>query len=169
MKYAPKKVFILKDGKYTEISYEELCSRKESDETYMDKLFLPMHGMLMEVTEETYAEYYREKRRQKYIDERARANGEILYDALSTDEFNGEDILIDPQPGVYEQVELWADKEKLRIVLALLSEEEKRLIEELFYKEMSERQLAQKYGISQVAIHKRKIRILAKLKKLFEK
>ena len=58
MKYAPKKVFILENGVYKEISYNELKQLEQADKSYMDKLFLPLHGMLMEVTEETYKEYY---------------------------------------------------------------------------------------------------------------
>ncbi len=71
-KYAPKKVFILKNNEYIEITYEELCHREENDPSYKDKLFLPLYGMIMEVTESTYIEFYKLQRRQKYIDERSR-------------------------------------------------------------------------------------------------
>ena len=54
MKYEPQKVFILENGRYIEISYQELCHRTEADKTFEDKLFLPLHGMLMEVAEEEY-------------------------------------------------------------------------------------------------------------------
>ena len=93
MKYAPKKVFILENGVYKEISYNELKQLEQADKSYMDKFFLPLHGMLMEVTEETYKEYYRDKRRQKYIDERSKLNGDVSYNALDTDETLGEDVL----------------------------------------------------------------------------
>ena len=52
MKYAPKKVFIIKDGGYQELTYEAYCALCESDSSYKDKRFLPLHGMLMEVTED---------------------------------------------------------------------------------------------------------------------
>lgn len=39
MKYTPDKVFILEDGRCTEISYEELCRRTEIDKAYEDKLY----------------------------------------------------------------------------------------------------------------------------------
>ena len=51
MKNTPKKVFILENGNYKELSYEDFCSFKENDISYADKLFIPLHGMLMEVTE----------------------------------------------------------------------------------------------------------------------
>ncbi|MCI5974459.1 MAG: hypothetical protein MRZ13_00030 [Clostridiales bacterium] len=46
MKYAPKKVFILENGVYREISYNELKQLEQADKSYMDKFFLPLHGML---------------------------------------------------------------------------------------------------------------------------
>lgn len=95
MKYAPKKVFILEEGKYIEMSYEEFNRRKQEDESYQMKRFLSLHGMLMEVTEEDYVSYYKDKRRQRYIEERAKKFGTFSYDAFTTDEFNGEDILVD--------------------------------------------------------------------------
>lgn len=82
MKYAPKKVFILENGKYKEITYSELQKLEQSDKSYAEKFFLPLYGMLMEVTAETYKAYYKDQRRQKYIDERSLLNGDVSYDAL---------------------------------------------------------------------------------------
>ena len=72
MKYTPKKVFILDNGCYVDLSYEEFCLRKEKESLYLDKFFIPLHGMLMEVTEEQYKEFYRQKRRslQAYLQRR---------------------------------------------------------------------------------------------------
>ena len=125
MKYAPKKVFILENNEYVEITYEELCHREATDEFYEDKLFLPLHGMLMEVTEDVYADFYRAERRQQYITARAIANGDLSYDALNTDEFNGDNILVDPDENVAEQVAQKMLIEKLHRVLPLLFREER--------------------------------------------
>ena len=46
MKYTPKKVFILENGLYKKITYSELKQLKQADKSYMDKFFLPLHGML---------------------------------------------------------------------------------------------------------------------------
>lgn len=93
----------------------------------MDKFFLPLHGMLMEVTEETYKEYYRDKRRQKYIDERSKAHGDISYNSFDTDEFLGEDILVDKRIDVEAQVISKMTVEKLQKAFLLLSPDEKAL------------------------------------------
>ena len=153
-------------GSYIEITYKELCHRKQIDASYADKFFIPLHGMLMEVTEETYRDFYKSKRRQKYIDERSAENDDFSYDMLKTDDFNGEDILPDENEPLDEQVIRKIMTDKLRCAMLLLSEDEHELICEIFYEELSERTLAEKYCISQVAIHKRKVKILDKLKKL---
>ena len=149
MKYAPKKVFILENGVYREISYNELRQLEQTDKSYMDKFSLPLHGMLMEVTEETYKEYYRDKRRQKYIDERSKLNGDISYNSFDTDEFLGEDILVDKRIDVEAQVISKMTVEKLQKAFLLLSPDEKALIIEHFFDEKSQVELSKQYGVNQ--------------------
>lgn len=168
MKYAPNKVFILENGSYAEISYEELCRRTEADKSYEDKLFLPLHGMLMEVAEDEYRTFYKNVRRQKYLKEVSTANGDFSYDMLTTDDFNGQDILVDEEQDVEEIVEKNIMLNKLNDCLSLLSAEEKELIQMIFFEELTEREIAKKQGISQVAVHKKKQRVLNKLKGLLD-
>lgn len=168
MKNAPKKVFILENGNYIKITYEEFCHRKQTDASYADRHFIPLYGMFMEVSQKDYTDFYRNKRRQKYIDERSAENGDFSYDMLTTDDFNGEDVLADESEPLDEQVIRKIMTDKLKIALSLLTEDEQKLIREIFYKGLSERSLAEKYGISQVAIHKRKVKILEKLKKMMK-
>ncbi len=169
MKYAPKKVFILENGNYKEITYNELQKLERSDKFYVDKFFLPLHGMLMEVTEATYKEYYRDKRRQKYIDERSKLNGDVSYNALDTDETLGEDVFADTKTDVEAEVINKMTVAELRKAFLLLSPDERELIKILFIDGVTERKASEIYGVSQVAIHKRKNRILAKLKDFLEK
>lgn len=168
MKNAPKKVFVLKNGNYRELSYEDFCLLKEKNISYGDKLFLPLHGMLMEVSPKDYTDFYKSQRRQKYIDERSAGNNDFSYDMLTTDDLNGEDILADESEPLDEQVIRKIMTDKLKFALPLLTEDEQKLIREIFYKGLSERSLAEKYGISQVAIHKRKVKILERLKKMMK-
>lgn len=169
MKYAPKKVFILEKGNYKEITYSELKQLEHADKSYMDKFFLPLYGMLMEVTEEAYKEYYRDKRRQKYIDERSRLNGDVSYNALDTDETLGEDVFADEKTDVEAEVINKMTVAELRKAFLLLSPDERELIKILFIDGVTERKASEIYGVSQVAIHKRKNKILAKLKEFLEK
>ena len=47
VKYAPRKVYIRESGGYVELSYTEFCRCRESDQTYMDKLFIPIQGCML--------------------------------------------------------------------------------------------------------------------------
>lgn len=70
MKYIPKRVFVIEDGEYIELPYEEFSARQGLVPAYSEKHFLPLHGMLMEVSEDDYRDFYKSIRRQKYLDER---------------------------------------------------------------------------------------------------
>ena len=109
MKYEPKKVFVLQGGKYIEVSYKEF---QKTDEER--RYFLPLYGMLMEVSREAYSEYYRYERRQKYIEERAVIKGEVSYHAFLGDGLNGEELLKDPAEAVDIQAEKHIAIEELR-------------------------------------------------------
>lgn len=166
-KYADSKCFIFSAGGYEEITYSELLRRQKTDKSYETKKFIPLHGMLMEVTQEQYISFYKDRRRQKYLRERSAYNGDFSVDMLTTPEFDGEDILVSGDD-VVEHIINKIMVDKLRDTLRLLTTEEIELIQDIFYNEITERELAVKHGVSQVTIHKRKKRILEKLKKLLE-
>ncbi len=168
-KYAKSKCFVFSPEGYEEIAYSELCHRRDTDPTYQDKKFIPLHGMLMEVSEADYAAFYKDKRRQKYLDERSEENGDISVDMLTTEEFNGANILVDTSEPVDELVIRSMMLDKLQDCLSLLSADELDLIQAIFYKGLTEREYAQQKGVYHNAIHKKKKRILDKIKKLLEK
>ena len=58
--------------------------------------------------------------------------------------------------------------ETLEMALQTLTDEELDLIRKIFYLEKSEREVSAAYHLTQTAIHKRKKKILKKLKKFFE-
>ena len=169
MKYAPKKVFVLENGNYKEIKYSELKTLEQTDKDYANKYFLPLHGMLMEVTEDEYRSYYKDKRRQKYIDERSYENGDVSYDALDSSDMLGESVLVDIETNVEEQVTNKIILEQLHNAFLLLSEEEQNVITAIFKNNLTERELAKQKGVYHNAIHKQKNRILEKLKKFLNK
>ena len=167
MKYAPKKVFIKENENYIEITNEEHESRKATDEAYRKRKFLPLHGMLMEVDEEFYDDFYRQKDRDEYLTWRTK-NKDISYNDYDTEECSGEEILVDPDEDVATQVTDKLMREKLRSVFPLLSEDEQLLIRRHYYENIPETELAKIYGITQQAISKRMLKIRAKLKNLIE-
>lgn len=160
--------FIRIENGYEQITYAELCKRRNTIEEFKLKKFLSLHGILMEVTEEVYRDFYKSQRRQKYIDERSAENGNFSYDMLTTDDFNGEDILIDTSQEIDEAVIHKIMSDKLHDSLLLLSDDGQKLINALFFRNLSEREWSAETGIPQKTINDRKRRILIKLKKLLE-
>lgn len=166
-KYANAKCFVFSQDGYEEITYSELCRRRDTEESYKTRKFIPLYGMLMEVTPERYIDFYRTRNRQRYLEKRSAEKGDISIDKLTTPEFNGADILVSDED-IAEQVTNQIMVDKLRDCLELLTAEERQLIYFLFYEEKSETEVSSFYGISQQAVSKRMKRILEKLKKLLE-
>lgn len=167
MKYAPKKVFIKENGNYIEITNEEHELRKETDDTYRKRKFLPLHGMLMEVDEEFYDDFYRQKDRDEYLTWRTK-NKDVSYNDYDTEECSGEEMLVDPDEDVATQVTDKLMLEKLRFVLPLLPEDEYKLIHEHFFLGISQVELGELYGKNQSNISRKITRILEKLKIFLE-
>ena len=165
MKYALKKVFVLEHGTYLELSYAQFRQQKD---TYKGRRFLPLHGMLMEVSEDEYKAFYKKKRRQKYLKERSNDNGDFSYDMLTTDDFNGEDILADTVSDTAGQAEVNVLVDKLRQAVVQLTENERQLLQMLYNHQLTERNIAARLGVSQNAIHKQKTHVLTKLKKILK-
>lgn len=82
----------------------------------------------------------------------------------------GEDILFDQSTlSVEEQAIAAILTEKLHAGIKMLSDMEWRLIRDLYFEELSERELAQKMGLPYMTIHNRKVKALRKLKKMMDK
>ncbi|MGN0455782.1 MAG: RNA polymerase sigma factor [Acutalibacteraceae bacterium] len=161
MNYAPKKVFILKNKEYTEISYKEFCILRDND-SFGDRHFIPVQGMLLEVSKNVYKEFYSEIERKKYL-----RKLEHKFEILSIDSihlFNTDVADIDVFDTVADKITV----EKLRQCLALLSENERNLITDIYFNGISERELAKMQKVSQNAVHKRKHIILKKMKNFME-
>ncbi len=169
MKYAPKKVFIKVNNSYLEITNEEHEHLKSIDAEYRKRWFVPLNGYLMETDKAFYDDFYKDKRREKYILECAIENGEVSLEMLIGDDYDETNILIDNDEDVFEIVSTKIMVDKLRSVLPLLSDEEQEIIDALFYKEISEREWARQHGIPQRTMNHRKAKILAKLKELMKK
>ena len=112
-----------------------------------NQFFIRADGQLVPVTEEVYREYHKMKRRELYLIERDTAHGTVLYSEMDTDEMTGEDTIPDMNAKSVEQTVVdGIMSEKLRQCLDLLSDDERKLIDALFFSNdgtgMSEREYA---------------------------
>ena len=160
------KCFILTVTGYEEITYITLAERIESDPSYKSKRFVPLHGMLLEVQEKDYKEFYKAIRRQKYLHEESVRVDEVSYNALDTDEMSGEEAVVDPSPLPDTVAVDRLMRETLRYCMDRLDMKSRVLLQAVYFDGKSERTLARKLGITQPTVHYRITQALAKLKEL---
>jgi len=168
VKYAPRKVYIKESGGYVELSYTEFCCRRNADQTYMDKLFIPVQGCLLEVVREQYTDFYRDKERWRYLQKLDTKNSLISLDGFTDSEGNPLDFIADEAADIAETVVNAVMVDRLKAALPLLSDSEQALIHAIFFEELSEREVGARFGITQSVVNKRKARILRKLRKIIE-
>ena len=128
----------------------------------MDKeYFIELNGRQIPVSKEVYYAFkrpaWRERKRRQ-----VRAEKELSLEVFADAGFE----IPSGQALVDEIVEDKLLLDMLSKALSELTEDERFLINELFFNDKSEREIACEIGVSQPAIHKRRNRILVKLKKL---
>jgi RNA polymerase sigma factor (sigma-70 family) len=161
---------------------ETPTSKNQEEKAMSQKQYrVNVNGALVDVTEEQYLAYYRSERRMRYFERDIKTetairgkDGHITGYAPSKEDSldrlleNGDDFA-DEAESVEDGVIKKALIEKLRGALDELPADERELIDALFFSNggdgMTEREYAKRTGLSKTAIHARKEKILAKLKK----
>lgn len=123
---------------------------------------------LVEVTREVYEEYHRMERRERYLVEKDQANSLVLFSSLRAENSTTDIPVRDMETDVEEEVIKQMFLDKLPKALALLSDEEIELIRDLYWKDMSIRELAKKTDTAKSTVLSKRDRILAKLRKVLE-
>ena len=128
----------------------------------------------VEVPPEKIKIYAMEQRRRRYIKD-VMKELDISITSLESivenndNPLNGEEVLASFDIEIEDEIIRKITIEEVRRVIRLLPLDEQKLIKEIFVYGKTERELSKKYGVSQVAIHKRKNRIFQKIKKFFDK
>ena len=168
MKYAPRKVYIKENDGYIELSYKDFCRRRQADQSYMDKLFIPMQGCLLEVVREQYVDFYKEKERWRYLKKLDTNHKLLSLEGFTDSEGNVLDFVVDEAVDVAETVVRAVMVDRLKTAVSLLSNGEQALINAIFFEELSEREVGLQLGVTQGVVNMRKAKILAKLRKIIE-
>lgn len=127
-------------------------------------------GALVPVSQEVYQVFYQTKRRAKTLYEKDERRGLVSYDSMDTEDTLGEEMIPDREAVSVEDAAIANIlRDKLHRCLSMLDESDRQLIHALFYEGLSERYLAKKINVPQQTISDRKLRAIARLKKLFEK
>ncbi len=140
-----------------ELSYTEFCRCRESDQTYMDKLFIPIQGCLLEVVREQYTDFYRDKERWRYLQKLDTKNRLLSLDGFTDSEGNPLDFITDEAVDIAETVVNAVMVDRLNAALPLLSDSEQELIQAIFFDGLSEREVGARLGITQSVVNKRMV------------
>lgn len=155
------------DG-YKEVSEEFVKNYIKSFPDGERAYFINLGYAIIETTEKSYLDFYRDKARNKYLEKLDYQNGLMSYSALDTAEFKGSDIVKDTSEPLEDKIILSQMIEKLTEAINTLSEDEKEIIELFYFEELNEFDIAAIKGVSQQAISKRKKHILKKLSNYFK-
>ena len=119
-------------------------------------------GTLVDVTREVYLEWYQSRRREKYQKERNQKHGICSLNELE-DKGNFSGIILNVAEGLEETILRNICRDKVQQVLESLPEEDARLIELLYFMEVTVTDAAQILGCSRKTIQNRRKRLLKEL------
>ena len=121
----------------------------------------------VEVSEAVYRAYHKEREAERYQNKLIRQN-ELSLERFREDGVNIDYLIVRVQPDIMDRLIHQEQLEALWIALQSLPEDERFLIDELFFNGKSERELSAIISVPQKTINDRKKRILLKLRKLIE-
>lgn len=131
--------------------------------------YIRVYGRPVPVTEAVYLSYYRMNRRARFLAEKDAQHHTTHYSALDTEETLGEEAIFDPAAPSVEDLAIYEVlKEQLYQSLEQLPEEDRALIQALYFEQLGERTYAERLGISQKGVNKRRQKVLEKLRKLMK-
>ena len=129
--------------------------------------FLFVNGKKIKVSEAIYKVYWQEKNHENYLKQLDRKNHTLLFSSLDYDghfENNIADEGVDVDEVLHRQMII----ETVRRALSMLNDEEREIIDRLYFKNETIRSVAKAKQISHPALIKRRNKILKKLNKLLK-
>ena len=133
------------------------------------KYYIRVPEALVEVSEDVFRTSRYMDRHFQTLEEKDARNRVFSYDALDTEDMLGAELFPDPSsPNIEDQVIASVMAAKLRRCIALLPEEDRKLIRAIYYEGASEKDTGKLFGISQRAVSKRLHQILRKLQILID-
>lgn len=121
----------------------------------------------VEVSEAVYRAYHKEREAERYQNKLIQQN-ELSLERFREDGVNIDYLIVRVQPDILDKLIHQEQLEALWLALQSLPEDERSLIDELFFNDKKEADLAAELLVTQQAISKRKKKILDKLKKMID-
>lgn len=134
-----------------------------------EKYLIKIQGKLIEVSEDVYYAYFRMERQERWQEEKKMEHKVMSYDSLDDQEMLGIENVVDVTASSLEEiVEAHELRDRVRHAVELLPKAERELIRAIYYEEMTERDVAEREGVSQNKVFKQRQRALAKLRLLLD-
>lgn len=121
----------------------------------------------VEVSEAVYRAYHKEREAERYQNNLIRQN-ELSLERFRDDGVNIDYLIVRVQPDIVDRLIHQEQLEALWSALKALPENERSLIDEIFFNEKSESQVAKSIGVNQSTVSRRLSKILSKLKNSIE-
>ena len=131
------------------------------------KYYLYINGQKVKVSEDIYKVYWREKEHEKYLEQVDKKNHLLFFSSLDHDG-NFVDNLADESVDVEKIIETQILIETVRKAVSRLNDEERDIIERLYFNDETLSSVARSKKVSYQAIQWRKNNILKKLKVLLK-
>ncbi|HGI4175291.1 sigma factor-like helix-turn-helix DNA-binding protein [Murdochiella massiliensis] len=129
--------------------------------------YLYVNGQRVKVSEQIYKVYWREKEHEKYLEQVDKKNHLLFFSSLDHDG-NFVDNLADESVDVEKIIETQILIETVRKAMSGLNDEERDIIERLYFNDETLSSVARSKKVSYQAIQWRKNNILKKLKVLLK-
>ncbi|HEP5852445.1 TPA: sigma factor-like helix-turn-helix DNA-binding protein [Streptococcus agalactiae] len=129
--------------------------------------YLYVRGQKVKVSEDIYKVYWREKEHEKYLEQVDKKNHLLFFSSLDHDG-NFVDNLADESVDVEKIIETHILIETVRKAMSRLNDEERDIIERLYFNDETLSSVARSKKVSYQAIQWRKNNILKKLKVLLK-
>ena len=129
--------------------------------------FLFVNGKKVEISEEIYKVYWQEKNHEKYLKQVDRKNHLLFFSSFDHDG-HFEDSIVDEGFDVDKMVQTQMMIEAVRDALSKLNDEEREIIDGLYFNDETIRSVAETKKISHPALIKRRNKILDKLRELLK-
>ena len=129
--------------------------------------YLYVNGQRVKVSEQIYKVYWREKEHEKYLEQVDKKNHLLFFSSLDHDG-NFVDNLADESVDVEKIIETQLLIETVRKAMSRLNDEERDIIERLYFNDETLSSVARSKKVSYQAIQWRKNNILKKLKVLLK-
>ena len=134
-----------------------------------ERYVINVQSRLIEVSEDVYYAYFRMERQERWQEEKKMEHKVMSYDSLDDQEMLGIENVVDATAPTLEEIaEAHELRDRVRHAVELLPKPERELIRAIYYEELTERDVAEREGVSQNKVFKQRKRALAKLRLLLD-